>query len=93
MYDDYGRPLFQDLLSRAGTRKGRTRAQPAAPRFFQARRAGFGRGRSRLSPRRCKGRKASAFSNLDLPHTSIFIDDFGETLVCSSEHDQALGQM
>ncbi len=47
----------------------------------------------RVFPAALRGRKASVFGNLDLPHTYTFIDDFGEALVRLSEHDQALGQV
>lgn len=47
----------------------------------------------RVFPAALQGRKASAFGNLDLPHTYTFIDDFGEALVRLSEREEALGQV
>ncbi len=39
-----------------------------------------------------QGKAASAFGNLDQPHTYTFIDDFGEALAVLGEREEALGQ-
>ena len=38
------------------------------------------------------GKKVAVMGRLDLPHTFIFIDDFGRGLVTLGERDEALGQ-
>jgi len=38
------------------------------------------------------GKKVSVMGKLDLPHTFIFLDDFGRGLVTLGERDEALGQ-
>ncbi len=39
------------------------------------------------------GKKATAFGNIDLPHTYTYIDDFGKGLVTLGSRDEAMGQV
>ena len=44
------------------------------------------------SCRAIRGKKASAFGNIDLPHTYTFINDFGKALVTLGEQEESLGR-